>query len=389
MSRDKLLAKCPLCGESEFCRLPSPWPHSMTTAGRIVSEPLAKAQCMRCGILQRVEIRQLGETDFYERQYSFYERPGASVFDAPRYAAMADWIADAIAPLTPRTAFDAGCGRGWMLEALSKRFPTTIFTGVEPSEQESENARSRGLKVMTGRVGPSLSLEASYDLVYSTNVVEHTTDPVQFMVTLGSLAANTGFIVILCPDSSVPNAEFMFSDQNYSFTPLQLASLAYCAGLSVVSWSTRPVVPGLCDKQLMVFVKTGSGNMLQAKLGDDLSREDLFETRSRYVQSYAKCDEYLITRTCTAKRVLNFGTSTWSMLLAAYCPGYWGLVDNCVIDGGNGEFVGKQVLDANKITLKNSDAVVLGINPVTQDEFAERFSNQGMPCVRWDHIIAR
>lgn len=345
---------------------------------------------MRCGILQRVEMRQLGETEFYEKHYSFYERPGASVFDAPRYAAMAGWIADVIAPFAPRTAFDAGCGRGWMLEALSKRFPSTTFTGVEPSEQESENARRRGLKVVTGKIGSELQLEGRHDLVYSTNVVEHTTDPFQFLATLGSLVADNGFVVILCPDSSEPNSEFMFSDQNYSFTPLQLASVAYRAGLTAISWSTRANPPSLRDKQLMVFVKAGDGISPPCKFKRDSPLGELLETRRRYVLSYTRCDDYLVNEVRNASRIINFGTSTWSMLLAAYCPNYWCVVDSCAIDGGDGEFLGKEVFDASNFDLRNGDFVVLGTNPVTQDGFLKRFSSQkGVSCVRWNHVIGR
>ena len=362
----------------------------MTTAGKIVSEPLAKAQCMSCGILKRVEIRQLGETDFYVNQYSFYERPGAATFDAPRYAEMAKWISDAISPFSPKTAFDAGCGRGWMMQALSKYFPSTSFFGIEPSKQESENARNCGLNVITGKVHAGLQINSSYDLVYSTNVVEHTTDPIDFLTTLRRLTSDGGFVAILCPDSSEPSAEFMFSDQNYSFTPSHLASLALRAGLSMVSSSNRPNVPSLRDKQVVIFRRTENVTRSPLPVKNDVPLPTLLASRSQYILSYVACDNHLVSALRTTQRTINFGTSTWSMLLAAYCPEYWERVTFCTIDNGSGTFLGKRVFDVNSITFEDGDALVLGINPVTQRDFADRLAvKTATPCITWSQIVAR
>ena len=385
---DTVVTSCPLCGKTEFQKLPAPWPHSMTTAGRLVQEPLAKAQCSSCGILQRVEIRQLGETNFYETQYSFYERPGAEQFDAPRYEAMANWIAESIAPFVPKTVFDAGCGRGWMLQALSRSFPEAAFQGIEPSEQESANARALGLTVVTGKLGPNSKAQGQFDLVYSTNVLEHTVDPVQFLKALRKMVKEIGFVLILCPDATLPNAEFMFSDQNYSFTPDNLALLGRRAGLALVSQSMRPEVPSLIDKQLMVFA-IDLGAAQELKPVDRGSLAELLRKRIEYVASYEECDEYLVEQTESAGRVINFGTSTWSLLLAAYCPRYWERVQCCVIDGGQGYFITKPVYDARHFLFRSDHGVVLGANPFTQEAFAQRLGERGIRTIRWNSIVTR
>ena len=54
---------CLVCGGSRFNALPSPWPFSMTTAGRLISEPLAKEQCSTCSMLARSVQYFLGPTD--------------------------------------------------------------------------------------------------------------------------------------------------------------------------------------------------------------------------------------------------------------------------------------------------------------------------------------
>jgi SAM-dependent methyltransferase len=362
----------------------------MTTAGKLVNEPLSKAQCSSCGLLQRIKVRHLGETEFYERSYSFYERPGANKYDLPRYSAMAEWIKSTLHTFYPSSILDVGCGRGWMMEAISKIYPNASIKGIEPSEQESDNARENGFPVITTKLNTQKDIRGEYDLVYSTNVIEHTTDPIDFLKSLKSLVNNDGFIVLTCPDSSYPNAEFMFSDQNYSFTPGQLIKIAKISGLHLVAWKSAPDVDTLKDKQLLVLSKSHN-----TSLNDSSEKylpvnfEKLYFDRCRYVESYLKCDEYLSERVKCFENVYNFGTSTWSLLLAAYCPNYWKKVSRCVIDGGSGVFQGKVVVDFNHLEKSDHNVVVLGINPFTQSLFSQRFKSKNILFVCWNQIVIR
>jgi SAM-dependent methyltransferase len=362
----------------------------MTTAGLLVQEPLDKAQCMSCGLLHRLETRHLGATDFYEKHYSFYERPGAAKYDAPRYAAMAKWIYGVVSASIgiPDRILDAGCGRGWMMKALKEHFSQSQFNGVEPSEQESENARQLGFSVKTGKISSETRTDQAYDLIYSTNVIEHTVDPKDFLASLKRLISDQGLIVIICPDSSVPSAEFMFSDQNYSVSPSHLFRLAETVGLNVVDWQPAPEVPSLKDKQLVVFSKT-KGHTLGKSTIKECSPEELYAARAKYVQAYADCDAYLANQTKSYTKVYNFGTSTWSLLLAAYCPTYWSRVTACTIDNGNEEFQGKKVVAFEDIKNEKDSLFILGVNPITQTEFSNRFKNFNLPFVRWDHFVTR
>jgi SAM-dependent methyltransferase len=383
---------CILCGSTNFKDIPAVWEQSMTTAGRLVSEPLAKAQCSSCGLLQRVRIRHLGETEFYERHYSFYERPGAATFDLPRYRAMANWIRSSL-PTTfaPRSILDAGCGRGWMMDAMREVFPKTTIDGIEPSEQESQNARGKGYSVITAKIETNKGLVGNYDLVYSTNVVEHTMDPIDFLKSLKALVADDGCILLTCPDSSCPSAEFMFSDQNYSFTPSQLIEAGRQAGLHLIAWKRCPATESLLDKQLVMFSKSHQTPLdAESDTFSDPDYHQLYVDRCDYVEKYVACDEYLCAEIGTrTQEVYNFGTSTWSLLLSAYCPDYWIKVTYCVIDGGRTEFQGKKVLNFAHMNINEADSLILGVNPSTQPEFFKRFKSLDITPIGWNHIIPR
>ena len=380
---------CPVCGGGLFNALPSPWPFSMTTAGRLISEPLGKEHCVACGMLVRRVQCILGQTDFYEKSYTFFDRPGAAVFDRPRYDAMAAWISEALNGFQPTSILDAGCGRGWMMRALRNRYSQATFHGVEPSEQESEIARREGWSVDTARIDEHYPTDRRYDLVYCTNVVEHTTDPVDFLRMLRELTAPGGRVLLTCPDASYPNAEFMFSDQKFSFTPNHLQRIAEKAGLHSGDWRPSPPHNSVRDKQLWLF---GAEPTEPSGAEDGFRKvkpDQLFRERAEYVQSYVKCDAYLEASVRACRRVYNFGTSTWSLLLRAYCPTYWQRVTACVIDGGHGEFQDRPVEDFRTFRIDPEDAVVLGVNPYTQSEFATRLREAGILTIEWSHIVQR
>src|SRR5262245_45419531 len=119
---------CVICGSSDWRPLPSPeTTHVITTAGRLVSGPLGKALCGECGAVQRIGVMRLAETNYYEHQYTYYDRPGAETFDIVRYQALAKWVHDAITPRRPVRVFDAGCGRGDTMKYLREAWPDAQF----------------------------------------------------------------------------------------------------------------------------------------------------------------------------------------------------------------------------------------------------------------------
>src|SRR4051794_2097975 len=102
---------CQICGSTEWLDLPNPVAdRAVTTTGRIIDEPLGKAQCVHCGFGQRINAGFLGLTDYYESDYaSYYDRPGATPFHLARYRILAEWMGTALNPLQPSTILDVGC----------------------------------------------------------------------------------------------------------------------------------------------------------------------------------------------------------------------------------------------------------------------------------------
>lgn len=378
--------RCAACGAEQWTPLPMPRSgRSMTTAGRFVDAPLGKAQCQNCGAIQKVYEKRLADTDFYEKAYTYYSRPGSEKFDQVRYEALANWIISALPGLSPRRVLDIGCGRGWTISALKAKLPEASYVGLEPTLDAVALAQTNGLDVRQGRLGgPELQGE-KFDLIYSNNVLQHTTDPVAFLEAQIPLLADGGTIVLSCPDGSVPSVELMMADQNFSYSPRHLAAVCAKAGLTVEKWLPCPGGP-LRHEQLVVLSKRpqGAESIASAAVPQEMADPSAFV---RYLEAWNNVDDFLSKEIAGKRRVFNFGGGLWSYVLAAYCPRYWHIVECCLVDGFSGMCMDKQVVPTEQIALGTEDIVVLGTNPYVQDRLVKRFAEQGIRAVSWNHLI--
>jgi SAM-dependent methyltransferase len=106
----------------------------------------------------------------------------------------------ALKRLTPlprlHRTLDVGAGYGYLLASLRARHGID-GVGVEPSEVESEYARSHlGVDMRTTLLSHAGLAPSSYDLVYAFEVLEHTMQPRAFMAELAEYVAPGGFLVI-------------------------------------------------------------------------------------------------------------------------------------------------------------------------------------------------
>jgi len=387
-------AVCQVCGSNEWWNLPDPADgRAVTTAGRIVNEPLGKAQCAVCGFGQRVHARFLGDTDYYEQDYAkYYDRPGTTQFHLARYRVLAEWMNSILPRLSPDRILDVGCGQGWAMEAMRVFYREAAIEGLEPSAFNSEVAREKGFAVYEARVGKAKLPETKYDLVYSNNVIQHVTDAREFVESLKEMVSDDGVIVITCPDGSVPNIEILWSDQNFSFLPAHLIRLCKDIGFATISWFASPPSPSVPPAQMLLLSKDGrlrgGGNGMEVPVP---SLQEIYQSKCDYLNSFRKIDVLISERTKACAHVYNFGASYWSSILAAYCPRYWQKVSACIVENTDGiepEFLGKRVLELQLVKPTDQDAVVLGTSPATHQTLNARLATSWKNVVSWDNFLS-
>jgi len=104
-------------------------------------------------------------------------------------------------PLAGRRAADVGCGAGLLAEPLARLGAevTAVDAAPENIEAARAHAQGQGLEV-DYRVGGVESLDGSYDLVTSLEVVEHVADVRAFVAGLSGALAADGLLILSTPN---------------------------------------------------------------------------------------------------------------------------------------------------------------------------------------------
>ena len=381
---------CVVCDKNDWRGIPDPAPNrSVTTAGIIMDRGLAKGQCMQCGLVARIGEEFVGRSDYYEEKYAdYYRRPGAPVYEAKRYRAMASWLKQAVPGLEPKSILDVGCGAGWSMAEVKRDFPGASIEGIEPSKANSELAKASGFPVHTFKVGDGASTGSKYDLIYSNNVLTHVLDPVAFLTGLKDMLTEDGRIVIVTADSTVPSNELLWCDNNYSYLPKHVIRFAEKTGLTPIHFETNPDDITILNKQLTVLGKRGVSDATIEKVrGAEVPLSPLYVQRCSYMEGWRRTHDYLRESVKPYARVINFGASMWTWLLAGFCPDYWTKVDFCTVDQFGGKCVDRKVTPFAEVDFRKGECLVLGVHPQTQDGFKRRFEGQSLDVVTWNRHV--
>ena len=122
---------------------------------------------------------------------------------APSRLAFYDEVAAACAELRPASAVDLGCGSGHVLRALLDRLPEVRALGVDHAASGIDVARELvpEARFMVGdlyRISPP----ERFDLVISTEVLEHLTRPREGVERMVEWCVDGGHVAITVPDGA-------------------------------------------------------------------------------------------------------------------------------------------------------------------------------------------
>lgn len=91
---------------------------------------------------------------------------------------------------------DVGAGYGIFLDELKKVFPQAELAGVEPSPELSKQCQQRGIEVLTTTAEGAGAWENRFDLVISSEVIEHVYSASDFLQSLVQLAKPGGMVLM-------------------------------------------------------------------------------------------------------------------------------------------------------------------------------------------------
>ena len=132
---------------------------------------------------------------------------------------------------------DVGCGSGEALEVAAQRGWTGI--GVELVEASAKRARDRGLDVRTGSLDTVDLPRSEFDAVVASHVLEHVSQPVQFVEALARHVRPGGVVAVEVPNwntwtrrsSGAEWDQLCPLEHTVQFTPLTLRGTMRRAGL--------------------------------------------------------------------------------------------------------------------------------------------------------------
>lgn len=109
-------------------------------------------------------------------------------------------VVDSLPAVTGRDILEIGCGRGWLSEKLSA-YGKVI--GIEPVSQVIKYAQKLfpGIEFHAELPGPFMKKFPSkqFDLIVSSEVLEHVTDKKEFMQQIGDMLKPKGVVIITTP----------------------------------------------------------------------------------------------------------------------------------------------------------------------------------------------
>lgn len=140
---------------------------------------------------------------------------------------------------------DVGCGAGIITARIRDERRCQVL-GLEPHETRANEARSRGIEVLTDILDPSTAHKlGKFDSVIFCDVLEHLVDPLEVLETAISVLAPGGTII-----ASVPNIahwsvrmDLLFGRFNYTSTGIMDATH--------LRWFTRRTIRELFERANM------------------------------------------------------------------------------------------------------------------------------------------
>lgn len=243
---------CNLCGARNAQLLfPSTLSHAALTAEdfRCTSSAYGiHPPIVRCNICGLVYANPRWDSSLINENYSVIQDPTyveerqGRVLTFERNLAPFEKL---IAPnSTTRRLLDVGCHIGVMVELAQAR--GWEAWGVEPSVWAAEQARARGLRVLTGTLDNTTLPENYFDVVTMWDVIEHLTDPAAEIRNVHRVLAPGGIFAIHTIDIESLFARVMgnrwpwlMEMHLYYFSPRTLSKLLAQNGFQVIRFNAQ------------------------------------------------------------------------------------------------------------------------------------------------------
>lgn len=258
VSNPKIPTKCICCG-SDVLSL-GEIPPVMIFAGQKLARPMHGGellQCRTCGIEFRYPQPK---KELLDRLYRNGKSDHWKSDDSRRadWLNAKNWIKDNISQ--DATLLDVGCFDGGFLATLSKNYR---LHGLEIHEAASQRARNSGINILGADFKDIERSELQFDVITSFDVIEHTQNPLEFMLRLANATKRGGTIIVSTGNSDAPSWKILGAKYWYCTIGEHLVFInpAWCQwvakklDLDIVSVTTFSHLDAPLAKKLVDLIK--------------------------------------------------------------------------------------------------------------------------------------
>lgn len=137
---------------------------------------------------------------------------------------------------------DVGCGTG-SVTLIANRDRGNTVRAIEPDPQRAALARSRGLSVHNGLLDEAfLAEDGGFDVVMSSDVVEHTAAPAEFLNMMARALRPGGLLLISVPNVAHWSVRLNLLFGRFDYEPMGIMDVTH------LRWFTARTIAGLVDR---------------------------------------------------------------------------------------------------------------------------------------------
>ena len=175
-------------------------------------------KCSSCGFVFMKKIPSFEELKAYYSVYAYeYEK---EISEATKMS-IVDLLDSFEKYRVNNKMLDIGCGEGWIL-GLAKKRGWDVF-GTEISQKAIEICNRKGIKIYPGVLAPENVDEKNFDVIISSETIEHINNPVKEVCGMNSLLRTGGLHYITTPNFNSYLRRFLGADYDIISYPEHLS----------------------------------------------------------------------------------------------------------------------------------------------------------------------
>lgn len=246
-----MIRSCPACGSQELMSFSS-FKFSVTSDSEPVEGQVDNRVCQNCALILNISGVRNREGEFYSSDYNLLADSADAEFVYQTKAGPAGineeycrgLLAAVSAPPIGRL-LEVGCGKGLFLKRFQAQRPGWTLSAVEPSKnaQNFISKKMPNVRIHEGVLSSSPFADETFDIVVSIGVLEHVSQPLQFLKELRDRVVENGIVMIAVPDFALNPADVIVFDHLTRFTAFSLRSMMQRAGFDVLALDHNRRIP--------------------------------------------------------------------------------------------------------------------------------------------------